>query len=142
MATGSVSQYRARNPRATLLYRLFDSLYDEVRGQWEERFERRYGFWRGFVDEQVKRYLDCGLFENGFARVRCPERGLDTWADRVHRPRCRTLRTPCLRCRRPTLQTPQLGHEMAQQGAPTRRRGDPELKKRLDQLDAAISRRS
>jgi hypothetical protein len=44
-----------------------------VRGQWEERFERQYGFWRGFLDEQVKRYLDCGLFENGFARVRCPE---------------------------------------------------------------------
>jgi len=48
-------------------------LFEEVRGQWEERFERRYGFWRGFVDEQVRRYLDCGLFENGFARVRCPE---------------------------------------------------------------------
>jgi ribosomal protein S27E len=48
-------------------------LYDEVRGQWEERFERRHGFWRGFVDEQVQRYLDCGLYENGFARVRCPD---------------------------------------------------------------------
>ena len=48
-------------------------MYDEVRGQWEERFERRYGFWRGFVDEQVRRYLDCGLFENGFARVTCPD---------------------------------------------------------------------
>ena len=47
-----------------------------MRGQWEERFERRYGFWRGFVDEQVRRYLDCGLFENGFARVRVePEDG-------------------------------------------------------------------
>ncbi len=48
-------------------------MYDEVRGQWEERFEGRYGFWRGFVNEQVRRYLDCGLFENGFARVRCPD---------------------------------------------------------------------
>jgi hypothetical protein len=28
---------------------------------------------RGFVDKQVRRYLDCGLFENGFARIRCPE---------------------------------------------------------------------
>jgi len=65
--------YQPRNPRATPLYRLFDSLFEEVRGQWEERFERRYGFWRGFVDEQVGRYLDCGLFENGFARVRCPD---------------------------------------------------------------------
>lgn len=32
-----------------------------------------YGFWRSFVDEQVLRYLDRGLFENGFARIRCPE---------------------------------------------------------------------
>ncbi len=34
---------------------------------------RRCGFWRGFVDEQVRRYLDCGLLENGFARIRCPD---------------------------------------------------------------------
>ncbi|MBD3870919.1 MAG: transposase [Acidobacteria bacterium] len=44
-----------------------------MKGQWEDRFERRHGFWRGFVDEQVRRYLDCGLFENGFARVQCPD---------------------------------------------------------------------
>ena len=47
--------------------------FGEVRGQWEERFQRRYGFWRSFVGEQVLRYLDCGLFENGFARIRCPD---------------------------------------------------------------------
>jgi hypothetical protein len=67
------TRYRARNPRATPLYRLFDAHFDEVRGQWEERYERRFGFWRGFVDEQVLLYLDCGLFENGFARIRCPD---------------------------------------------------------------------
>jgi len=44
-----------------------------VKGQREERFERRFGFWRSFVDEQVCRYLDCGLYENGFARIRCPD---------------------------------------------------------------------
>jgi len=65
--------YRRRNPRATPLYRLVESLYDEVKGLWEERFERRHGFWRGFVDEQVRRYLDCGLYEHGFARVQCPD---------------------------------------------------------------------
>ena len=41
----------AAEPSRDTLYRLFDELYDELRGQWEERFERRYGFWRGFVDE-------------------------------------------------------------------------------------------
>ncbi|MCJ7451963.1 MAG: transposase zinc-binding domain-containing protein, partial [Steroidobacteraceae bacterium] len=73
MAQNCAARYRARNPRATPLYRLFETHFDEVRGQWEERFERRCGFWRGFVDEQVRRYLDCGLFENGFARIRCPD---------------------------------------------------------------------
>mgnify|MGYP001826475941 CR=1 FL=1 len=73
MATSCPAAYRARSPRATPLYRLVEEHFDEVKGQWEERFERRYGFWRGFIDEQVLRYLDCGLFENGFARVRCPD---------------------------------------------------------------------
>ncbi len=42
-----------------------------MKGSWEERFERRYGFWRGLADEAVARYLDCGVWDNGFARVRC-----------------------------------------------------------------------
>ena len=73
MAPACITQYRARSPRATPLYRLFETHFEEVRGQWEDRFERRFGFWRGFVDEQVWRFLGCGLFENGFARIRCSE---------------------------------------------------------------------
>jgi len=41
---GYPSIYRPRNPRASSLYQLFDSLYETVKGLWEERFERRYGF--------------------------------------------------------------------------------------------------
>ncbi len=63
--------YRPRNPCATTLYRLIEKHYDSVKGLWEERFEHRYGFWRGFVDSAINRYLDCGLFEHGFARVQC-----------------------------------------------------------------------
>ena len=80
-------------PRATALFSLVEAQYDEVRGQWEERFEGRYGFWRGFVDEQVRRYLDCGLFENGFARVRCP----DCHAEYLLAFSCKT-REPCPSC--------------------------------------------
>jgi hypothetical protein len=43
-----------------------------VKALWEERFERKYGYWRGFVDRVVARYLDCGVAEAGFARVVCP----------------------------------------------------------------------
>jgi putative transposase/transposase-like zinc-binding protein len=64
--------YKPRDPRQTSLFRLFDSLYERVKGTWEERFERSYGFWRGLVDEVVASYLACGLWQGGFARVRCP----------------------------------------------------------------------
>ena len=60
-----------RHPRATSLYQLLDVHYETVKGVWEERFERRYGFWRGLYDAGVAKYLDGGLFESGFARVKC-----------------------------------------------------------------------
>jgi len=40
---------------------------------WEDLFERRYGFWRGLLAGVVARYLDCGILDRGFARVRCPD---------------------------------------------------------------------
>ena len=30
-------------------------------------------FWHGLLDGVVARYLDCGIFERGFARIRCPD---------------------------------------------------------------------
>ncbi len=63
--------YRPRDPRKTPLWSLLDTLFERVKGQWEERFERSYGFWRSLAEEVVARYLDCGIWDNGFARVRC-----------------------------------------------------------------------
>jgi len=64
-------RYRPRNPSLSSLYQLFESHYERVKSVWEDRFERRYGFWRGLCDTAAARYLDCGLFESGFARVKC-----------------------------------------------------------------------
>ena len=59
--------YRPRNARATALYQLLEACYEDVKAIWEERFEKKYGFWRGFVDTVVARYLDCGVAEAGYA---------------------------------------------------------------------------
>ncbi len=63
--------YRPRNARASPLYQLFETYYEQVKAVWEERFEKKFGFWRGFVDTVVARYLDCGVAEGGFARLKC-----------------------------------------------------------------------
>jgi hypothetical protein len=57
------------------LYQLFEADYEKVKAVWEERFEKTHGFWRGFVDDVVARYLDCGTAEAGFARLKCLECG-------------------------------------------------------------------
>ena len=67
----SPALYRPRQPRKTPLYQLLETHYEEIKASWEDRFEKRYGRWRGFVDAVVARYLDCGIPESGFARVVC-----------------------------------------------------------------------
>ena len=52
---------------------MVDRGYEKLKGIWEERFEASYGFWRGLVDDVVFACQDCGDFQQGFARVRCPE---------------------------------------------------------------------
>ena len=69
---GCPPMYRPRDPRASPLFQLFETHYETVKSVWEERFERQYGFWQGRWDRAVAAYLDCGLFESGFAIVRCP----------------------------------------------------------------------
>jgi hypothetical protein len=64
---------RPRQPQLSDLYQLLETHYDDVKAQWEDRFEKAYGYWRGFIDNVVLRYLDCGVAEGGFARIVCED---------------------------------------------------------------------
>jgi len=74
---GYPSLYRPRDAGASPLYQLLQAYYEDVKAVWEEHFEKKYGFWRGFVDTVVARYLDCGVAEAGFARLRCQTCGAE-----------------------------------------------------------------
>ena len=69
--------YKPRQPRKTPLYQLMEAHYEEVKALWEDRFEKIYGRWRGFIDHVVSRYLDCGVEEAGFARLKCDSCGME-----------------------------------------------------------------
>jgi hypothetical protein len=51
---------------------LLQDHFDHFRGVYEDRYEHRAGRWRSVTDEVVGKFLDCGVLEAGFARVRCP----------------------------------------------------------------------
>jgi hypothetical protein len=73
----SLALYKPRQARKTPLYQLLETYYEDVKALWEERFEKSYGYWRGFVDVVVARYLDCGVPEAGFARLKCDSCGAE-----------------------------------------------------------------
>jgi hypothetical protein len=61
--------YQPRQARSSPLYALLERHYEEVKGQWDERFASRCGFWRGACEDGVYAFLDCGIHERGLARV-------------------------------------------------------------------------
>ena len=65
--------YRPRKPQLSDLYQLLETHYDDLKAQWEDRFEKAYGYWRAFVDNVVLRYFDCGVPQGGFARLVCED---------------------------------------------------------------------
>ncbi len=71
----SAALYRPRHPERSTFYRLLDAHFAGFERVHEEMFEPEDGPLRSTVTKVVATFLDCGLPENGFARVRCPECG-------------------------------------------------------------------
>jgi len=69
--------YRRRHPEQSDLYRIAFHHFEAYEKTYPERYEAEYGYLRKIVPATVARYLDCGIMENGFARVRCPACGHD-----------------------------------------------------------------
>ncbi len=64
--------YTPRRPQASPLYRVLADHFETLSRVHEARYEPTHGPLRPVVAEVVGRFLDCGLLEHGFARVRCP----------------------------------------------------------------------
>jgi len=63
--------YTPRRPEASPLYRVLVDHFAALERVHEERFEPTHGPLRTAARTAVGRFLDCGLLEHGFARVRC-----------------------------------------------------------------------
>jgi hypothetical protein len=53
------------------VYKIFNRAYAEFRTVYDEKYQKKYGFFRPVIDKEVEKYLKCGIFEYGFARIRC-----------------------------------------------------------------------
>ncbi len=65
--------YKPRNPRDSSLGQLLDEHFDEFEERYDELFSRDYGYYRPVISHVVRKFLDCGDLQQGFARIRCPD---------------------------------------------------------------------
>ena len=68
-----------------VFYRVFFYYFERFLREYEDRFEREYGFLRPVIKDVVEKYLDCGNPMCGFARIRCPDCGEELLLDVPHR---------------------------------------------------------
>ena len=69
--------YKRRTPEKSDLYRIAYQHFEEYEKIYPERYEEEYGYFRKIITATICKYLDCGIMENGFARIRCPDCGYD-----------------------------------------------------------------
>jgi ribosomal protein S27E len=67
--------YQPRNPKASAYYRCVEDHFEQLETVWDDRYQSRFGFWRAYVTDVIRRYLDCGDLHYGFARVKCEDCG-------------------------------------------------------------------
>jgi hypothetical protein len=78
--------YRQRHPEHTVFYRVLFHYFERFLGEYEDRFEKEYGYFRPVIQDVVEKYLDCGNPMCGFARIRYP----DCWEERLLMFSCKT----------------------------------------------------
>jgi len=64
--------YRPRHPERTLLYRVFFHYFDQFLQEYENRFEKEYGYFRLIIKKVVECSLEWGNPKCGFARISFP----------------------------------------------------------------------
>jgi len=72
--------YARRRPEQTVLYRLVQQHLETYLALAREGDGDRHAV-PGYVERELRRYLECGILAYGFCRARCPACGQDllTW---------------------------------------------------------------
>jgi hypothetical protein len=60
-------------PAHTRVYRALAHHFERFLLAYDERFQATHGYLRRCMEPAVYRYLDCGIFDQGVARIRCPD---------------------------------------------------------------------
>ena len=75
MSSNIKGVYHPRDPTESPLWNLLNNHYESFEKNYEEKFKKKYGYFRPVIKDVVEEYLRCGDLKEGFARVRCSDCG-------------------------------------------------------------------
>ena len=52
--------YQPRNPKSSAYFRCVEDHFEQLETVRDERYQRRFGFWRPYVADVIRRYLASG----------------------------------------------------------------------------------
>lgn len=67
----ATATYRPRHPERTPFYQCLEDYWEEFKQSYPYFYEAKFGPWRPVVEKTVDRFLECGIFRHGFARLKC-----------------------------------------------------------------------
>jgi hypothetical protein len=65
--------YEPRQPKESSYYKCIEDHFENLEGIWDEKYKDEYGYFRPYIMDVIYKYLDCGDFEFGFARIKCDD---------------------------------------------------------------------
>ena len=74
-ATSQPKRYRPRNPKASPLWQCLKAHFDAFVHNYQDLYEKEFGFFRVVIEKVVDKFLDCGDLAKGFARAKCEDCG-------------------------------------------------------------------
>jgi hypothetical protein len=67
------SSYNQRKAHESPLYQILHDYYEIYVNEYEDKSQKTYEGFRNCIEKAVAEFLDCGIYEGGFASLRCPE---------------------------------------------------------------------
>ena len=69
--------YTQRDAESSPLYRIVKDHYANFQLTYNNKYGQKYGFYRSEIDLEIEKFLKCGIYKYGVARIRCPKPGCE-----------------------------------------------------------------
>jgi len=97
-ATYTTNGYVPRKADQTPLFKLVKDHYHSFKETYNQHYAQKYGFFRPEIEKELNKFIKCGIFKYGFARIKCKDENHKGCKEEYYRPFSCKSRGLCPSC--------------------------------------------